>query len=69
MFFRNDGHCISDVVFTLAGTATSGSNDGSGNQAKFLNPNGLVLTSDGSKLYVADTYNNFIRLIDTATGK
>ena len=48
------------VVSTLAGTAeTSGSDDGEGTLAKFNTPEGI--TTDGTNLYVADTFNHTIR--------
>jgi len=51
------------VVTTLAGTAgASGSTDGTGAAARFNYPSGI--TTDGTSLYVADTYNNTIRMID-----
>ncbi|MBI5236003.1 MAG: hypothetical protein HY886_07130, partial [Deltaproteobacteria bacterium] len=50
------------VVTTLAGTAGStGSTDGTGSDARFYNPYGL--TTDGTNLYVVDTYNHTIRKI------
>jgi serine/threonine protein kinase, bacterial len=53
------------AVSTLAGNGVSGFVDGSGAQARFNNPNGLVLGADGS-LYVADTGNSAIRRITPA---
>ena len=41
---------------------TSGSVDGTGSNAKFHEPRGLAVSSSGT-VYVADTYNNLIRLI------
>lgn len=50
------------AVTTLAGTSTSGgSQDGTGSAALFNSPEGI--TTDGINLYVADTSNNTIRLI------
>jgi sugar lactone lactonase YvrE len=56
------------VVSTLAGLAGNppGFTDGTGSTARFNNPRGI--TSDGTNLYVADTYNSTIRKIDIATG-
>jgi sugar lactone lactonase YvrE len=53
------------AVATLAGHAAVAS-DGIGGAASFNTPNGI--TSDGSNLYVADTWNNKIRKIVIATG-
>jgi hypothetical protein len=55
------------AVTTLAGTAgVYGSADGTGSAANFNNPFGI--TTDGTNLYVADTYNNTIRKIVISTG-
>jgi sugar lactone lactonase YvrE len=54
-------------VSTLAGTMyTTGSTDGTGAAARFNGPTGI--TTDGTNLYVADTYNNTIRQIVIASG-
>jgi len=54
------------VVSTLAGTAgVSGSNDGTGPAASFLGPAGIAVDGTGN-VYVADFYNNTIRLITAA---
>jgi 6-phosphogluconolactonase (cycloisomerase 2 family) len=55
------------VVTTLAGTAgSSGSTDATGSAARFDGPSGI--TSDGTHLFVVDTYNHTIRKIVIATG-
>jgi len=55
------------VVTTLAGTAgMSGSTDGTGAAARFMNP-WAITTSSGS-LYVSDTFNHTVRKIVIATG-
>ncbi len=51
-----------DIVRSLAGTGVAGFNDGSFDQAQFNEPGGLVATND--KLYVADTNNHAIRILD-----
>lgn len=57
------------VVTTLAGTAgAKGYADATGATARFNHPGGLVLSTDGTILYVADTLNHTIRKIVTATG-
>ena len=55
------------VVTTLAGTTgSSGSVDGTGAAALFATPRSI--TTDGTNLYVADSYNSNIRKIVIATG-
>lgn len=55
------------VVTTLAGQAgVRGFADGTGSAASFYSPYGV--TTDGTNLYVTDTYNNTIRKIVIATG-
>jgi hypothetical protein len=54
------------VVTTLAGLAgSSGSDDGTGSDARFDFPNGVAVDSAGN-VYVADTSNNTIRKITAA---
>ncbi len=56
------------AVSTVAGTPTVlGLVDGPSATAKFRNPGGLALSSDGTMLYVADAGNHCIRKIDLAT--
>ncbi len=55
------------VVTTIAGVAgASGFVDGIGSIARFHGPQGLAL--GGSNLFVADTNNNAIRMVDIGTG-
>lgn len=54
------------VVTTLAGSGIAGSADGTGVSASFTEPFGI--TTDGTNLYVADTFSNKIRKIVIATG-
>lgn len=51
------------VVTTVAGTGTPGFRDGPALQAQFNGPIGVAVDG-GGRLYVADTYNDRIRLID-----
>jgi DNA-binding beta-propeller fold protein YncE len=51
---------------TLAGTGQPGRNDGPADEATFDEPAGLAVTE--GKLYVADTNNHLIRVIDLAEG-
>ena len=58
----------SGAVSTLAGLAGShGSTDGTGSSARFYGPEGLDFDSAGN-LYVADTANHTIRMINAVTG-
>lgn len=56
------------VVSTIAGGSSTGYVDGPLAAARFNNPYGIAATSDGNKLYVADTGNNAIRLVDLQAG-
>ena len=52
---------------TLAGSARAwGSTDGTGTEARFYHPQGI--TTDGTNIYVADTYNLTIRKVVIASG-
>ncbi len=61
----------SRTVTTLAGAGDGlfdfGSRDGMGRRARLQHPLGVVAT--GGKLFVADTYNNRIRVVDPGTGE
>lgn len=64
-------HCIrkisqDGVVTTLAGDGTPGYIDAVGSAARFNEPSGLAVDSNG-KIYVADAYNHVIRTV-TSTG-
>jgi len=51
------------VVTTVAGTGSSGSADNTtGTSASFNYPRGV--TTDGTNLYVGDTFNDLIRKIE-----
>ena len=56
-------------VTTLAGQTgiSSPFSNGIGTNATFNNPTGLAVDSTGT-LYVSDTYNNLIRIVNTSTG-
>ncbi|GIX47678.1 MAG: hypothetical protein KatS3mg131_1889 [Candidatus Tectimicrobiota bacterium] len=51
---------------TLAGSGTSGSRDGAAEQAQFDEPGGL--SAAGDRLYVADTNNHRVRVVDLKAG-
>jgi len=57
------------VVTTPYGSATgrAGSTDASGNGALFTTPNGIAFDSTNNLFYVADTGNNLIRKINSAS--
>lgn len=65
----------SGLVTTLAGApgplgkdnGTADSTDGTGATARFYHPNGI--TTDGTNLYVTDSYQNTIRKADKVSGK
>ncbi len=56
----------STAVTTFAGNPSEGFTDGRGAEARFNRP--LGITTDGTRLFVADTWNNAIRMIDISTG-
>jgi hypothetical protein len=58
----------SNSVSLLAGAAGSGSADGTGAQATFNSPAGLVLSSDGLSVYVSDGLNHQLRSVVLASG-
>jgi DNA-binding beta-propeller fold protein YncE len=53
-------------VATVAGTGNTGNTDGQGAAASFDEPGGM--STAGGKLYIADTNNNAIRVLDLASG-
>lgn len=53
------------VVTTVAGNGTHGSTDGPAASALFYYPSGVAVDKNGN-IYVADTYNNTIRMISTS---
>lgn len=56
---------LDGTLLETVGTGTHGADDGAFDRAAFFRPQGMVL--DGEKLYVADTENHLIRLIDLKT--
>ena len=55
-------------VSTIAGNGNRGYLDGPALQAEFNSPYGIGLDSTNGNIYVADTYNNRIRLINMTSG-
>jgi len=55
------------VVTTLAGTGVQGHLDGPFSSAKFSSPAGIALDAAGTVLYVADSSNHVIRMLDLLT--
>ena len=56
----------SGAVTTLAGAGSPGSTDATGTLAKFSSPAGI--TTDGTNIYVADSFNNTIRKVVISSG-
>lgn len=54
-------------VSTIAGNTDGGFVDGIGASAYFFNPKGITINTARNMLYVADTFNNAIRAINTST--
>ena len=57
------------IVTTLAGDGTPGARDGAAHAAQFNAPVGVAVSAGGERIYVADTYNDRIRLINTTDGQ
>jgi DNA-binding beta-propeller fold protein YncE len=57
------------LVSTLAGDGTAGTRDGGAGAAQFNAPVGVAVDARGERVYVADTYNDRIRLISTTDGQ
>jgi sugar lactone lactonase YvrE len=56
------------TVEIVAGSTSTGYLDGVGAQARFSGPSGAALSADGRTMYVADTFNSLLRVIDVTTG-
>lgn len=52
------------VATSIAGDGKPGFRDGAGRGARFWEPAGLALSKDATHLYVADTNNGVVRMID-----
>ena len=55
-------------VVAVYGSGRTGFDDGAAVSATFRQPQGMALTVDGERLYVADTGNHAVRAIDLDTG-
>ncbi len=55
------------VARTFCGTGKPGFADGTGKKAEFWEPSGLAMSADGNSLYVADTNNSAVRVVDIAS--
>ena len=65
----NECVCVrAATVSTLAGSTVGNVNSVNGTGAKFNKPKGLALSSDASRVYVADSGNSAIRAVNTANG-
>ncbi|MEO7119117.1 MAG: hypothetical protein ABIZ34_09125 [Candidatus Limnocylindrales bacterium] len=61
---------VTDKIDTIAGdgSATFGGDGGPATDAQIQNPDAIEVDRAGTKLYIADTRNNRIRLVDLSTG-
>ncbi|NBO71901.1 hypothetical protein EBV26_15705, partial [bacterium] len=59
---------VSSIVTNVAGNITPAFRDGTGSAADFSSPEGIVVDSNATNLYIADTGNHRIRKIVIATG-
>eukprot|EP00471_Norrisiella_sphaerica_P010788 CAMPEP_0184505322 /NCGR_PEP_ID=MMETSP0113_2-20130426/52925_1 /TAXON_ID=91329 /ORGANISM="Norrisiella sphaerica, Strain BC52" /LENGTH=1036 /DNA_ID=CAMNT_0026895009 /DNA_START=321 /DNA_END=3431 /DNA_ORIENTATION=+ len=55
---------VNQMVTTIAGSATAGSNDGLGTLAAFFSPASLAFSNTRDALYIADEKNNLIRKLN-----
>ena len=58
------------IITTVAGTGekADGGDDGPGTAAKLNGPHHLVIRPQGGPIYIADTFNNRVRILDPASG-
>ena len=56
-------------VLEIIGSGIQGNADGFLRTATFNQPQGLALSDDGTRLYVADTENHLIRMVDFPSGQ
>jgi len=58
---------VTKVCTTLAGTGDTGLIDGPFEHAQFSEPGGLCVGPEGTTLFIADTNNHAIRILDLDT--
>jgi thiol-disulfide isomerase/thioredoxin len=75
LFIADSGHhriIVADLATgrlqAVIGSSRPGLQDGTFQAAQFRGPQGMALSPDGKKLYVADTLNHAIRLVNLQTG-
>jgi DNA-binding beta-propeller fold protein YncE len=56
-------------VIEIIGSGAQGSADGFLRAATFNQPQGLALSDDGTRLYISDTENHLVRVVDFPTGQ
>ena len=56
-------------VEAVYGSGLEGFADGAWDEATFKDPQGTVLSADGGRLYVADTGNHALRVVDLSSGE
>jgi sugar lactone lactonase YvrE len=75
LFIADSGHnrivaCdFEGNVSLVVGSGEPGFEDGEKTEARFDHPQGMALSDDGARLYVADTENHAIREIDLVSGR
>ncbi len=73
LYFTDSNHnrivitSLQGVVQEVIGAGAKGTTDGDYRSARFFHPQGLALSTDRKKLYVADTDNHLIREVDLPT--
>lgn len=55
-------------VSAWVGSGVAGHQDGPLGEASFFEPSGVCLSADGSKLYITDTNNHALRMVDVERG-
>jgi sugar lactone lactonase YvrE len=74
LYIADSGHnrilvaTLDGALERVIGDGTEGFADGAAAEARFRQPQGLGLSSDGRTLFVADTRNHAVRAVDLATG-